>query len=204
MVFFLLLFFLVSPIGKPKDSNEIQNWTPIEKPILISGIVKEYKSYEIVRGIENNNNNNGDSPSPSDKTPNKPPQTSKKIQVGHIVKQLHPNLTGPQLGKAMNLTQQWMTDMKVENIPENIDRVSEWIKKQDFESLPATITKTPSTPQNTNSTTTTSAPSSNNGKLEQSERKSSSSNSNSKPSTPVKTPTRKSHTNDSHSKNNKY
>jgi len=45
----------VSPIGKPKDSNEISIWNSLEKEIKISGIVKEYKGYEILRFNPNGN-----------------------------------------------------------------------------------------------------------------------------------------------------
>jgi len=55
--------------------------------------------------------------------------------IGTILRESHPKLTGQQIGSAIERIQQWMQNNKIENIPENVDKVTDWIKKQDFSVL---------------------------------------------------------------------
>jgi len=102
----------ISSIGKPKDSNEIVDWTPVVleeedgegqgepkaeggdgKVILrrlkLTGIIKEWQSVGLAKPVS------------------VPRATELKVNFGKLLKQYHPTITGPQIGKAVKEIKEW-------------------------------------------------------------------------------------------------
>ena len=114
---------VVSPIGKAKDSNDIQTWQIVEQTqsVVLRGVVKETKQYEIVSTITSANIKNATKS-----------LTIKKIPIATFLRQHQPDLQGIEIGNAITRIQEWMANANIENIPENNELVIDFIKKTNF------------------------------------------------------------------------
>ena len=101
----------ISSIGKPKDSNEIVDWTPVVleeeegeaqgepkaegggevilRRLKLTGIIKEWQSVGLAKPVP------------------VPRATELKVNFGKLLKQYHPTITGPQIGKAVKEIKEW-------------------------------------------------------------------------------------------------
>ncbi|KAJ3052839.1 hypothetical protein HK097_005566 [Rhizophlyctis rosea] len=91
----------VAPNAKAKESNDIQEWTDLPKPIPIHGILRE----EVAVGIKG-----------AEKQAAQPKQ---EVSIGKLVQKHHPHLSGKAVGDMCRQVTEWMQKMVMENAEQN-------------------------------------------------------------------------------------
>lgn len=118
----------VSPEGKPKDSNSISDWTRFEatdlRALTLSGVISE----RVVHSIE---------------VPKRAPKTSSsshrkatlKLNYGPMIREAHPEVLGPQIGKAVKLIKQWEKERRANEEEITKEMVEQFIAELCLDSL---------------------------------------------------------------------
>ncbi|ORY36296.1 hypothetical protein BCR33DRAFT_479951 [Rhizoclosmatium globosum] len=101
---------------KAKESNFITEWTVLDPPIPVDGVITEKKVY----GLKNT----------------KPvEQKAKDISIGGLIKQYHPHLKGKEVGEVVKKVQEWMDKTYMDNSSHNAPEVELFISNLVFEKV---------------------------------------------------------------------
>ncbi|KAI8855285.1 hypothetical protein BC829DRAFT_485782 [Chytridium lagenaria] len=84
-----------------RQSNDIKDWTRVDKPFILTGVVGERR----LVGLKGRGQGGNTKP--------------KEVSVGGLVMKHHPALKGKDIGKAVGLVEKWMSKTFMDNLAQN-------------------------------------------------------------------------------------